>query len=120
MICISLRLIYLSTSLIHSCFTYQIIWLNLEETCDHISIYFHNYTHIIKITIVCCCENCHKFTSCKKFVAVFLNLMSSTNQIEIIFLIKVSHNNFSKSIRNSSIVFTPIYYILFRISWVTP
>ena len=120
MICVCLGLVYLPTSLIHSCFAYKIIWLNLEETCNHICIYFHNYTHIIEITIIRCCENCHKFTSSKKFIAVFLNLMSSTNQIQIIFLIKVSHNNFSKSIRNSSIIFTPIYNILFRISWVTP
>ena len=120
MICILLGLIYLSTSFVHSCLPYKIIWLNLKETCDHICIYFHNYTHIIKITIIRCCKNCNKFSPCKKFISIFLNLMSSTNQIEIIFLIKVSHDNFSKSVRNSSIIFTPINYILFWISWVTP
>ena len=46
--------------------------------------------------------------------------MGPTNEINVILLVEILHDYLSECITNTSIIFTPVNDILFRISWVTP
>jgi hypothetical protein len=46
--------------------------------------------------------------------------MGSAYQVYVVLLIKVFHDDFSKGITHTPIVFSPVYHILLRVCGITP
>jgi len=99
---------------------YEVIRLYLQEARDHILIYLHDDSHVVEVAVISCCENCDEFSTGKELVTIFLNLMGTTNQVQIILLVEVFDDHLSKGVRYTSVILTPIDYIFLRIGWVGP
>jgi hypothetical protein len=106
------------SSSIQGSLSYQIVWLYLQKAGDHILVHLHDHSKIVKVTIIGCSENCYKFSSRKEFIAVFLDLMSSTYEVDVVFLIEVLNYYFAKSVGDSSVILTPVDDVLLWICGV--
>ena len=106
--------------LIERSFSNQVIRLNLQKAGDHVFVHLHDDSEVVEVAVVRCCEDRHQFSTSKELVPVFLHLMRSADQVDVVLLIEVLHNDFSKSVRNSSVILAPVDYIFFWVCGVTP
>lgn len=99
---------------------YKVIRLYLKEAGDHVLIHFHDDSHVVEVTVVCGCEDCYELATRKELVTILLDLMCTTDQIQIILLVEVLDDYLAKGVRHTSVILSPINYIFFRIGWVGP
>ena len=104
----------------HDCLSYQVIRLNLQKACHHVFFNFHYHTEVVEIAVVCRCEYRYKLSSGEKFVTIFLDLVCSAYEIDVIFLVEILHDNFSEGIWHTSVVFAPVNHIFFGVCRIAP
>ena len=81
-------------------------------------IHAHHRSWILKFpTVVWCTEHCHKLPFCEKFISFFYNLVSSTNQINVVIVQELRYNIASKDKADSSFVLAPTWHAFL---WVRP
>ena len=86
------------------------------ETAHKSIINWHHSTCIIEFsTIVRGTEKCNKLSLGKEFIAIFHNLMCSTDQINVMLFIEGWNNFLTEGKTDSSVVFTPTLNVLIRI-----
>ena len=76
----------------------QVIRLYLQKACYHVFVHFHDDAEIVKVAVVGCCEDRDEFSACKELIAIFLDLMRPTYQIDVVFLIEVFDNYLAKGV----------------------
>ena len=99
---------------------YKVIRLYLKEAGHHVLVYLHDDSHVVEVAIVCCGKDCHEFSTGKELVTIFLDLMSAANQVEIIFLIEIFNNDFTKSVGDTTIILSPVDYVFLRVGGIRP
>jgi hypothetical protein len=91
-------------------------WLKNLETAHQSIINAHHCTGIVELTaIVGCWEKSYKLSLCEKLIAVFNNLMSSADQVNIVLFVKCWNDFLTEGERDTSVIFTPTLDILIRI-----
>ena len=76
----------------------------------------HHCTRVVKLTtIVRCTEESNKLATLEKFVAVFDDLMRTADQIDVMFLVKLSHHLLTKCKGDTTIVVAICLDTSFRI-----
>lgn len=112
---------YFCSSFCWSCCSFYFIVLcflgfkTMKSTTKRL-INLHNCCVIIKFaTIIRSTKYGDKVPTCKKFVAIFDNLMSPTHEFNIMLFTELFNNILSKNIANPSLIFAPAFEII-RIS----
>ena len=105
---------------IESSLSDEVVRLDLQEGSYHVFVDFHDYPQIIKITVVCSCENRHEIAPREELVPVLLNLMGTTDKVDVVLLVEVADHHLAKGIGDASIILAPIYDVFLRISRVGP
>jgi hypothetical protein len=83
------------------------------EAAHHVLIYFHHSCRVVKFSaVVWRRKECHKLAISKKLIAIFNDLVSATNQVDVIFLDEFVHDVFSEGEGDTSVVVTPIVDLL--------
>jgi len=103
-----------------SCLANQVIRLYLQEARDHVLVYLHDHTQVVEVAVIGCCEDRHQFSASEELVAVFLDLVSAANQINVILLVEVLHDNFAERVTHTSVVFAPVDDVFLGVSRITP
>jgi len=88
---------------------------NLEAAHQSV-INRHHCPSVIKLSaVVRSAEQGHQLSLCKELVAILYNLMSSADQIYVMFLVKSCHNFLAECETNSSVILSPTLDIFVRI-----
>lgn len=87
------------------------------ELAHQVLVHYHNCCGVVPFTVVVRRgKYCNQISVRKKFVAVFDNLMSSANQIEIVLVVEFFYNISSEGVGYTSLVFSPCGDILIRVT----
>ncbi|VDO15453.1 unnamed protein product, partial [Brugia timori] len=83
-------------------------WFQNLKRAHERFIYCHHRPGIIEFsTVIWCGEQCYQLPLGKKFITILYNLMSATNEIQIMLMQELRHNFRTEGKRNTSIILTP-------------
>jgi hypothetical protein len=80
-------------------------------------INIHHCSTIVKLsTVVWCGEDCDQLSLIEKFIPILYHLMSSTDEVQLVFFQEVCDDVSPKNVTDSSFGFTPTFDAGIRIS----
>lgn len=91
-------------------------WFQNLETAHQCIINWHHCSSIVKLsTIVRSWKESDQLSFSKELITIFNDLMSSANQVNVMFFAEGCHNFLAKGKWDSSVVLTPPLHILIRV-----
>lgn len=106
--------------LIQSSFSYEVVWLNLEERGDHVLVHLHYDAQVVEVAVICRREDRHQVPSREELVPVLLHLVCAAYQVQVVLLIEVLHDYFAERVGNSAVILAPINDVLLGVRRIRP